>query len=133
MKTLAISENVKVESSFEKVFLSTKSVEHLLIGDFYGDPDGAIIDWDERWVIMFGNGIIIYNLNGSYSPYNCNNKTNQWVELYRETENEKPKWVIALEQVEVNKVRFCTDLNDQPKVFELNVLTFELIEFNSLK
>ena len=59
---LARSENYEISHEFEAVFLCFSTTRpKVLIGDFYGEPAAAVIDEKERFVIMAGDGLIIYN------------------------------------------------------------------------
>ncbi len=49
---LAESSRYKITSEFETVFLKdTINHTRIVIGEFYGDPEGAFIDWKERFAM----------------------------------------------------------------------------------
>lgn len=108
---LARSENYEISHEFEVVFLSrfAKPNSDVVIGDFYGNPAVAIIDEKERFVIMAGCGIIIYNLEEPFQPYQYNLQTAQWKELFRETGNQW--WIESIIQTGENAFHFTVDAN----------------------
>lgn len=128
MRILAETKNIKVTGDFEVVTLDSKDESDLVIGDFWGDPEGAIIDWNERWIAMYGCGIIIYKLGGLNTPYSYNTPCDQWIELFRDSDKEKQPWIVLLEQIEENKIRFCTDLQATPMIYDFDTETLELTE-----
>ena len=71
IRYLAESESFKVYSIFESVYLKVKShcrsyIEHEnadeCIASVYGDPDSALISFDEEYVVIGGCGVTIYNI-----------------------------------------------------------------------
>ena len=108
---LARSDHYEVTHEFEVVFLSrfTTPAPDVVIGDFYGDPVTAIIDKKERFVIMIGCGMIIYNLKEPFQPYQYNLKTSQWKELFREVESHW--WIESIIQTGENTFHFTVDPN----------------------
>lgn len=82
---LAESKSYIVYNDYEIVVLKNKSdCSEIIIGDFYGDPDGALIDTEERFVLMYGCGVIIYYLPAKVE-YRYNMQTPQWKEFGRHT------------------------------------------------
>ena len=79
-RLLAESGKYKVISEYEAVTLHFKIDKRapVYIGDFYGDPDSAIISDDESFVAMAGCGLIIYKIQEPFEEYNSNEKTNQY-------------------------------------------------------
>ena len=62
MKQMAESNNYLILNEYEKVFLKLKATSQLiLIGEFYGDPDVALISDDETYCAVGGEGVI-YNV-----------------------------------------------------------------------
>ena len=101
MKTLARSENYIVESEFETVFLTDlRNGRKTIIGDFYGDADGAMIDIKERFAIVFGCGVIIYYLREPFEEYRYNTVCEQWKEIFRDGD----KWIISVEQIRDSEI-----------------------------
>ena len=68
MDLLAESEHYMVYGEYENVMMIIKaSQKKILIGDFYVNPQGAVIAEDETYCIMWGWGVIIYYLTiGSF-------------------------------------------------------------------
>jgi len=88
-KFLAESENYKVTSEYESVYLEFKNSdrESIYIGDFYGDPTGAIISKGERYVAMSGYGIIIYKLNEPFAEFKYDTSSEQYIEFKNKPED----------------------------------------------
>src|SRR4029078_4833828 len=73
---LAESTNYKVTSEYEYVtfhFKNRPSKKPVYLGDFYGDPDCAIISKDEKYVVAGGCGLIIYRLQEPFQEYGSDN------------------------------------------------------------
>jgi len=51
---LARSEHYTVSHEYETVFLDHPSGPRVVIGDFYGDPQAAIIDFAEPSTCLYG-------------------------------------------------------------------------------
>jgi hypothetical protein len=84
-RLLAESGHFKVISEYETVFLHFKdgARKPVIIGDFYGDPDSALISGDECYVAMAGCGLIIYFLREPFEAYNYHHATEQYCEFFR--------------------------------------------------
>ncbi|MBQ5331825.1 MAG: hypothetical protein J6K92_00990 [Oscillospiraceae bacterium] len=98
-KILAESRNYTVISEFESVYLKKIDGTKILIGDFYGDPIGALIDRDERFVIMYGCGLIMYYLRPPFEEYSYSSETDQWYEFGRD---EPVRWIENVVQLDKN-------------------------------
>ena len=96
MRTLAQSKNFVIEHECETAYLWAAG-NHVVIGDFYGDPQVAIIDKDERWCAIGGHGLIIYWLEEPFSPFNANEPSLQYL-VINQAEAKDSWWVDALEQ-----------------------------------
>lgn len=82
---LVESIHYEIYREYETVFLKIKSSDKIVpIGDFYGDVEKVIISPTERYCIMVGCGVIIYQLKAPYAPYEYGKNTNQWKEWYRD-------------------------------------------------
>ncbi len=98
---LAESNKYIVYNDYEVVVLRKKSDDsEIIIGDFYGDPEGALIDTEENFVVMYGCGVIIYYLP-AYEEYRYNMKTPQWNEFGR---SEPIMWVENAIQTNSNEI-----------------------------
>lgn len=83
-RLLAESEHFKITALYEEVYLYNKTDSNrVLIGDFYGDAEGAVINKKERFAAVFGCGIIIYFLRPPFEPYSYGASTDQWLEFGR--------------------------------------------------
>lgn len=84
IRKLAESKNYTITSEYEKVYLYNKAdSSSRVIGDFYGDPEGALIDKQERFAVMFGDGVIVYRLCPPFRAYSCDTECEQWTEYGR--------------------------------------------------
>jgi len=84
VELISESKNYQVLSEYESVFLRIKGTSRLVvIGDFYGDPELALISPDESFCIMGGEGVIIYDLKEPFQGYR-RNQSGQWREWGRE-------------------------------------------------
>ncbi|MBQ9696703.1 MAG: hypothetical protein IJV58_09795 [Oscillospiraceae bacterium] len=83
-RILAESEQYRIEAEYESVLLTVKeSGRTVCIGDFYGDPAGALLDADGRFAVLYGCGVIVYFLHHPYAPYQYDTLHPQWFERYR--------------------------------------------------
>ena len=131
IKYLAESENFKVISEFETVTLlwkKEKSKKEICIGDFYGDPECAIISKNEEYVVTAGCGLIIYFLKEPFSEFQYNKKSTQFIELFRDPKN--TCWINGLHQNEIDNdwkyFRFVA-LNDfGEQIYKLNIENLKL-------
>lgn len=117
--TIAESDHYAVVREYEDCYLMFKDMSRrsVSIGDFYGDAEFALIDRNERFVVMGGYGIIIYFLHEPWDIYTYDKKTPQWIELGRgETEmyydavNQKSDTIIEITDAAGNTFDF--DLSD---------------------
>lgn len=95
---LAESKNYKIFSSYESVYLVDRSNgSEIFVGDFYGDPNGAVIDRKERFAAMYGCGLIIYFIREPFENYCYGNNSPQWFEFGR---NEPIAWIENVVQID---------------------------------
>ncbi len=122
---LARNSRYSVSHEYETVFLDRPDGATTIIGDFYGNPEAAIIDWKNRWCAVAGAGLILYRLREPFLPYEYNRETEQWWEAHRTEPN---LWFIeALYQVEDDAVRFVVDpYGSNAGVYELNTETLAI-------
>lgn len=94
MKIMAESDKFVVWNEYEKVFLKRKETSQIiLIGEFYGDPDVALISADETYCAVGGEGLIIYYLTPPFEEFSTGRKgTKQWKTWGRNTK-EETMWV----------------------------------------
>ena len=109
MKELAKSDNFKILYEYETVFLQKNDNEKLVvIGDFYGDPQVAIISKSEKFCVVGGCGIIIYYLKEPYERYFYNTQSPQWKEWGRE-DKDNTVWVDNIKYIDEEKVEIETE------------------------
>ncbi|MBR3645292.1 MAG: hypothetical protein IKN54_02645 [Lachnospiraceae bacterium] len=103
MKLMAESEKFQILYEYEKVFLKIKSDSRLiLIGDFYGDPESAVISEDEKCCAIVGEGLIVYFLHEPFDEYNSDsNKASQWCTWGRENEI---VWINKIEKCDSQEI-----------------------------
>jgi hypothetical protein len=106
-RILAQSKNYTIFHHYEIVSLNRPSSNPVIIGDFYGDPQAAIIDKHKNWVIIVGCGMILYRLQEPFIPYEYDKKTTQWWDAFRSPPDDW--WIKSVYQVADTKVRFVVD------------------------
>ena len=117
---LARSKQYSISNEYEVVYLHRPDGQKIVIGDFYGDPAAAIIDWEEKWCVTVGCGLILYWLKEPFRPYEYDRNTVQWSEIYRSPPDEW--WIEAVYQVDDNLVRLVVDpQSDHAGVYELDI------------
>ncbi len=124
---LAQSAHFTITHEYEVVWLKRPRKRRIIIGDFYGDPTGAIIDSQERWCLMFGAGIILYYLRPPFQQYHYHQTTDQWLEFHRDREN---LWFIENAwQVQPDLVQFTTDpVSEYAGTYHLELTRGEIIQ-----
>ena len=128
---LAESKNFTVTNEYEKVLLNFKnSKRDIYIGDFYGDPQAAVISSDENFCAMVGCGLIIYYMHEPFEEFRYNASTRQWKELFRE--NEKTWWINGVEILDNSSIAFTVEEADSENGgrYKLNTVTYELAKYN---
>ncbi len=86
-QTLSVSKNYSIEHEYEVVYLRTPDGRRIVVGDFYGDPEAALIDCNEKWCVIGGQGLIVYSLREPFCEYGLGIKNNQFQEFNREAPN----------------------------------------------
>jgi hypothetical protein len=105
---LAESKNYLITNEYEMAFLNFKnSDKKICIGDFYGDPQVAIISNDETICVMAGCGIIVYYLKEPFEEYKYNSFSKQWKELFREKGNEK--WIDDVDFIDATTIEITIE------------------------
>lgn len=67
------------------------------VGDFYGEPEDGIIDWNEKFCVTVGCGNIIYYFEEPFDSYAYHSEGKQWHEYGRDPQN--IKWIERVWQV----------------------------------
>ena len=124
-KVLAQSQHYSVTSEYETVFL-TGPDEREFIGDLYGDPKAAVIDWEEQWCVTVGAGLVVYYLREDFHTYTNSTATNQRFALFQGSAA-STWWIEAVYQVTDTAIRFVVDpYSTQAGVYELQLSTLTL-------
>lgn len=136
IRYLAESENYKVTSEYEYATLHFKNKlfgKSVYIGDFYGDPDCAIISRDEKYLVVAGCGLIIYRLKEPFKEYGDAENSNQYSEFFREPENHW--WINGLHQTDVDAdwkyFRFVAANNEGEFIYKMNAEDFSIEKISS--
>ncbi len=106
MKIITESENYSIEYEYEKVYLKIKKTSRIiLIGEFYGDPDVAVISDDEKFCAVGGEGLIIYYIKEPFEEYRTDiEKSKQWTKYGRST-NKETIWINEITQIDSEHIR----------------------------
>ena len=130
LHVLAESNNYKVTHEYETVYLHFKNENRMpvCIGDFYGDPECAIISLNENFAAMGGCGIIVYFLRGPFEEYSYAKTSAQFYEFHR---NPNDIWGVGgLHQYSSDDqekcFRFFVEGTDSVHVYRANVDTKEI-------
>jgi len=99
-----------------------------LFGDFYGDPECAIISRGEKYLIMAGCGLIIYYLQEPFEQYLYDKSSTQYFYFFNEPSN---IWSInGLRQEDIDSdldsFRFVAANDDGEFIYKMNAKTFEI-------
>lgn len=124
MKLLAENEKIKIVGEYEETFfINKKSKSKILIGDFYGDPQVAIIDKKEKFCAIGGCRLIIYYLSNPYESYSYEKQTLQWKEMFRDG---KEVWVEDIKQVDDSTIEI--EFNEMKNSLLINVITGKILQ-----
>lgn len=106
---LAASNNYVVVKTDEEVRLIFKNQSRpsIVIGDFYGDAEAAVIDVNQKFVATVGCGLIVYFLEEPFTEYQYDTKTLQWVEYGRE--KEQTLWLRNVRQLSPDTIEALDD------------------------
>lgn len=97
---LAESSHYRITSEFETVFLEdTINRTKIVIGEFYGDPEGAFIDRSERFAVVYGCSLLVHPLDPSCRAIRKEfrfgqNEAIQWIEHAAQTEDDSIRLVM---------------------------------------
>ena len=121
MQVLTESKNYIVFYEFESVILKIKkSKKEILIGDFYGEPQMALISEKEDFCAMCGCGIIIYYLQAPFMEYEYHKQTKQWKEWGR---NNETIWIESIKYIYGSMLEIETESG---KIIEMNPYTLSI-------
>jgi hypothetical protein len=121
MHILFETDELRLQSDYEKAFLINKSTDAILLEhDFYDDPNCGLIDKNNKWAIIAGKYLTIW------TPQKCKRigaKNIQWIHSLRVRNSEI--------------VEILTDpWSSNSAIWEINIKTFEfkkLRPFNDYK
>ena len=102
-KCLAWTENYQVHNEFETTCLHRPGVGEVVIGSFYGDPHCAIIDKNEKWCVVAGDGLLVYWLREPFAECGRKNRGTQWDEFGRKSDD--VWWIDEMEQIGPTSIR----------------------------
>ncbi len=121
---IAESENYAVKREYEYCDLVFKSEnrKYVFIGYFYGDPDFAMIDKNEKFVVMGGCGLIVYLLQEPFETYKDGQENAQWVEIGID----QGEYYDAVEQID-NDTIICTTADGEKREYRISDL-FNMIQ-----
>lgn len=121
MQILAESKNYIVFHEYEMVILKIKKLEkEILIGDFYGEPQMAVISQQETYCAICGCGVIIYYLQPPFIEYEYHKKISQWKEWGREKQE---IWVKSIKCIDNHILQIKTESEEC-----ININPYNLIE-----
>lgn len=110
------SKNYIVTHTYETVYLTSKwNDSKIIIGDLYGEPNGAIIDAEECFAVMYGCGIILYFLQPPFQEYSYETNTSQWLEWGR---IEPIMWVDEVVLLDNNRMKVILE-NGQTNIITI--------------
>lgn len=123
---LAGSDSYKLFFRYESATLEGGEFKSpLVVAEFYYPVECGCIDYQEKWVVTGGHGIVIYYLKPPYEPHRLGENSTQWKSLwYSDTSiNMYPE---AIVQVDDETVRVLIDVNSEDaSVYDVNVYTLE--------
>lgn len=106
---LAESSHYRITSEFETVFLEdTINHARTVIGEFYGDPEGAFIDHRERFAVVYGCGLLVYPLAASCPAILTNG--------IFPTEQGNLIWIVHAEQKEDTHIRITMESGESVEI-----------------
>ena len=118
MKLLTESANYQILYEYEHVFLRARKTSRLVnIGDFYGEPQVAIISESEDFCAVGGCGIIVYFIKEPFEEYKCHTENAQWRE-WKRSDAAGIVWVDDIRHIDEYRIEVLTE--DGRKI-ELNV------------
>ena len=117
---LARSEHFAVSYDQEIAYLEPTDGRRVVIGDFYGNPKSAVIDWEEKWVVVVGCGLILYWLREPFRACASPTHLAQCREFHRLAPD--AWWIEAVYQTSETTVRIVVEATgDHAGVYQFNV------------
>ena len=103
VQRLAHSAHYVVSHEYETVWLTREGAGPIVVGDFYGDPNVAIIDSDEKWCAVGGSGLIVYFFEEPFDEYKYDKQSVQYFEVGREGDD--MWWVKTIQQTGPSEIQ----------------------------
>lgn len=94
--TLAVSHHYAIQYEYEIAYLCMPNGRKVVIGDFYGDPQAAVIAADETWCAIGGCGLIVYRIAEPFEEYVPGKSAGQYLEFHRSAPD--VWWVTEMKQ-----------------------------------
>ncbi len=108
-RTLAESKHFRITHEYEQAFVINKTDGmRRAVCRFYGDPHTALIDRDERFAVICGCGILVYDLAGgrAYS-FGFEKGSEIWTETV--TQNDDGSIEVTDESRNAFRIKICGD------------------------
>lgn len=129
IRYLAESEKFKVYSIYESVYMKNKLIskkindfddKDLFIANHYGDPNDALILTNEKFVVVSGCGLSIYNIENNNDNHILDDSDNiTWTNgLHQDGQDDQNR--------EVRFVAF--NKKNQLKVFKIDLISMKITE-----
>ena len=115
---IAESDHYYIKGFYESAVLFSKITDKRIadIGDFYGDPEGGIIDVNERFCVTFGCGYVIYYIREPFESFMYGQKTSQWIEAGNNPDN--VDWIKRVRQISDTEIEL-TDYDDNTRIIKI--------------
>ncbi len=117
---LSQSKSYKIIHLYESAYIaplqSSDIYQYIEIGDFYGNPEVAIIDQNEKWCAVGGCGLIIYFIQEPFTPYQYDQECSQYFEIYRSPPS--IWWIEDLQQISQSKILITLE-DSQTRILDI--------------
>ena len=117
---LSQSKSYKIIHLYESAYIaplqSSDIYQYIEIGDFYGNPEVAIIDQNEKWCAVGGCGLIIYFIQEPFTPYQYDQECSQYFEIHRSPPS--IWWIEDLQQISQSKILITLE-DSQTRILDI--------------
>ncbi|MCH7334786.1 hypothetical protein [Acinetobacter modestus] len=117
---LSQSKSYKIIHLYESAYIaplqSSDIYQYIEIGDFYGNPEVAIIDQNEKWCAVGGCGLIIYFIQEPFTPYQYDQESSQYFEIHRSPPS--IWWIEDLQQISQSKILITLE-DSQTRILDI--------------
>lgn len=117
---LSQSKSYKIIHLYESAYIaplqSSDIYQYIEIGDFYGNPEVAIIDQNEKWCAIGGCGLIIYFIQEPFTPYQYDQESSQYFEIHRSPPS--IWWIEDLQQISQSKILITLE-DSQTRILDI--------------